>query len=434
MAKSAKYRRKRGLLGSIFFWLRNAVLVAAVAVIGAKFYADYRLNRSLEQLAGMVAPVGTLTVADNAAGFDGTLSADNISFIPDPGVDLPPITMRRAELQTPGLLWVLGLGRSELPNSMGLNLGGMRVELGDLLGQEQRSSISGLTTETLACGDVTRFETIDLNNMGFDSMESTVEARYRLLPPDVIDVQMVIQNANAAEIHMELKLAVENLNEVRRSQAPPAAGLKSLGVTLQASEFNRRRNSYCAAQSDISSDEFLDNHMAAVAEETAGMGFKLSDELTYQYRRFAAGEGVWTFLSRPDRPLAMEEIAALGPDKLLEGLNVNSAVASGVPQRVSIISLAPEPAMVLDDSGVPGAVAVTGGSAARAWKLVETGSLASYTGRNVRLNSKFGKEYTGVLVSVSDGKAVIDTLLPGGSAQIPIPLDQIFRARVLTRG
>ncbi|MEM6574507.1 MAG: hypothetical protein AAF736_09570, partial [Pseudomonadota bacterium] len=230
MAKSAKYRRKRGLLGSIFFWLRNAVLVAAVAVIGAKFYADYRLNRSLEQLAGMVAPVGTLTVADNAAGFDGTLSADNISFIPDPGVDLPPITMRRAELQTPGLLWVLGLGRSELPNSMGLNLGGMRVELGDLLGQEQRSSISGLTTETLACGDVTRFETIDLNNMGFDSMESTVEARYRLLPPDVIDLQMVIQNANAAEIHMELKLAVENLNEVRRSQAPPAAGLKSLGV------------------------------------------------------------------------------------------------------------------------------------------------------------------------------------------------------------
>ncbi len=434
MAKSAKYRRKRGLLGAVFFWLRNALIVAAVAVIGAKFYADYRLNRSLEQLAGMVAPVGTLTIADNGAGFDGTLSADNISFIPDPGVDLPPVTMRRAELQTPGLLWVLGLGRNELPGSMGLNLGGMRVELGDLLGQEQRSSISGLTTETLACGDVTRFETIDLNNMGFDDMESTVEARYRLLPPDVIDVQMVIQNANAAEIHMELKLAVENLNEVRRSQAPPQAGLKSLGLTLQASEFNRRRNSYCAAQSDISTDEFLDNHMAAVIDETAGMGFQLSDELTYQYRRFAAGEGVWTFLSRPDLPLTMEEIAALGPEKLLEGLNVNSAVASGVPQRVTIIPLAPAADAVMADTGVPGATAAPSGSAARAWTLVETGSLASYTGRNVRLNSKFGKEYTGVLVSVSDGKAVIDTLLPGGSAQIPIPIDQIFRARVLTRG
>ena len=173
--------------------------------------------------------------------------------------------------------------------------------------------------------------------------------------------------------------------------------------------------------------------MLAVNEEAATIGIGLSDELAYQYRRFAAGDGVWTFLSRPDRPLTLEELSGLKPERLLERLNVNSAVASGVPQRVSIYALSPAVDPLLTENLAPGETPAPGATP-RAWQVVDTANLASYTGRNVRLNSKFGKEYTGVLVSVSDGKAVIDTLLTGGSAQIPIPLDQIFRARVLTRG
>ncbi|MFK7956559.1 MAG: hypothetical protein AB8B96_10715 [Lysobacterales bacterium] len=433
MAKSGKYRRRRSLRGHLVVWLRNLIIAAVVAVVAGKFYANHKLEEYLEQAAGIVSSAGTLTVADSSAGFDGKLTVNNLSFIPDPGLDAPPVTVREAVVHTPGLLWLVGFGRSEMPNSMGLTLNGMKMELGDILGQGQRSSISGITTETLACADITRFETIDLNNMGFADMESNVDARYRLMPPDVIEIQVVMENSNASEVLMEIQLSAEQLIDIRRGNAPPPSNLKSMSLTFQASEFNRRRNSYCAAQAEISTEEFLENHLAAVRQLTTDDGYEMSDELSYQYRRFAEGEGVWTFLSRPDKPLAMERLANQPPWRILELLKVNSAIASGVPQPVTIYPIMPVEDRLADTVDDEGNAVQRPVQQSRSWKKVSLGNLGSHIGSNVRLNSRSGKQYTGRLISVSGDSVVLDTLMTGGSAQIPIPLDQIFRARVLTR-
>ncbi len=433
MAKTGKYRRRRGLVGNLLIWARNAAILAVIAGIGGKFYADYKLTNYLDQAAGMISPVGTLTVGDSNAGFNGELSASNISFIPDPGVDAPPVVVREAALQTPGLLWLLGIGRSDFPKTMGMTLDGLKVEFGDLLGQGQRSSISGLTTETLGCGDITRFETIDLNNMGFDDMESRVEGRYTLAPPEVIDLRLVVENANASEMLVEMKLASEDLNSTRRGRAPPTAVLNSVSVTLRASEFNRRRNSYCASQAELTVEQFLDQHMDEVHQQAAAAGFELSDELSYQYRRFAEGEGVWTFLSQPYKPIAMADLQGLTPPRALELLNVKSAIASGVPQRVVLHPIT-VPEQLVDDAASSGDGSAPRPARAMGWKQISLASIGGHTGKNVRIDSKSGKQYTGKLISVSSDSLVIDTLMTGGSAQIPIPLEQVFRARVLTRG
>ncbi len=434
MAKSGKYRRRRSLRGKLTLGLRYLVIVAVVAVVAGKFYANHKLEQYLEQAASMVSPVGTLTVADSNASFDGKLTATNLSFIPDPGFDAPPVTLREAIVHTPGFLWLMGFGRSEIPGSMGVTLNGIKMELGDFLSQSERSSISGVTTETLACGDITRFETIDLNNMGFADLESNVDARYRMLPPDVIDIQLLMENSDASEISMEIQLSTEQLAEIRRGIPPPSSSLKSMSVTLQASEFNRRRNSYCAKQADISTEEFLANHLAAVRLQAADVGYEMSDELDYQYRRFAEGEGAWTFLSRPSKPLAMQSLAGQSPWRIAELLNLNSAIASGVPQPVILYPIMQADELLVETMDGGKSPDKPPAMQARGWKKVSLGTLSNHTGFNVRLDSKSGKEYTGRLISVNSESAVIDTLMTGGSAQIPIPLEQIFRARVLTRG
>ncbi|MEM9529820.1 MAG: hypothetical protein AAGA23_02750 [Pseudomonadota bacterium] len=433
MASPTIPKRRRSLLATLGMWLRNSAIVIGVAVLGAKLYADYRLEKQLDQLAGRVSPFGTLVIADSYAGFDGTLGIRSLSFIPDPELNAPPITVQEAQLNTPGFLWMLGFGRSSVPNSMGINLSGIQAELAGVIDDDGRSSISGLPVETLGCADISRFEPIDLNNMGFADQASNISGRYRIFPPEQIELQLVVENAGAAEVRMEMDLTVDNLLQFTQGLAPAEASLGNLSVSLQSSEFNRRRNSYCAAQSETESDAFVDTHVEAVLQDIANAGLTASDELKYQYRRFAEGDGTWSILARPDRPIPVAELASLGVPQLMQRLNLSGAIASGVPERIQL------DAMVQPDVNEVTEVDETGQEVVRLtgplrWQLVEVDNLGSYVGRDIRIDSRTGKQYTGRLVAITDGRVLIDTILPGGSAEIPIPLDQIFRVRLATRG
>lgn len=429
-------RRRRGLFGHVFVWLRNLLLIGIVLVAAARFYTEYRLDKQLDQLAGMVAPVGTLTFGKSYTAFSGDIGVETVSFIPDPGLDVPPATLSKGVLHTPGFLWVLGLrGGETIPPSMGITLEGLSMELGD--GSGGGSSISGIPFETLACGEITEFQTIDLEAMGFGRHQIGLTGRYRVIPPERVELQMVVQAADAAETHVDIELNINNLMEFIRGRVSPQVELAALDVALHAAEFNRRRNDYCASQIEGEVEDFLSNHIAEAQEVLLTSGYTVGIGLLDQYRRFASGEGVWTFLGRPDRPVQLSELMGVDPLVLLELLNINAAIGSALPEPVVVsrFRTSLEGEQVVESESTErnadgGRVIRVTGQKRFSWVLVPLANVAGYVGRDVRIETRFGKLYAGSLTRVEDGQVIVQTRLPGGQAEIPIPLTQITAFRV----
>ncbi len=443
MARKLFSRRlgpRRGVLRTLLTWGRNLLLLAAVVVVGAKFYVDYRLGNNMDQWKNRSAPLGTMTYQDIYATFGGDIVLEGFSFLPDRAAPIPPLVVEKAILHTPGFLFILGFrGDDNIPESLGASVVGLRGGLSDLAvgGDSIEPSVSGIPFETLACGNVNRFQDIDMDAMGFGPLSVNLSARYRVDPPDRIDVQIIQENADAATLTSDIDLAVPNLADANRGRAAPDVRIKAITVAINASEFNKRRNQYCAESSETSVQQFLNNHMDEVLLAMAESGYVPGPSTMSQYQQFAEGEGTWTFQVRPDRPLQLTDLMVNDPLELVRLVNLNSSIGSRIPSPVTLTRAVRARAEGEDDSSdVPvvegefGLTANQGSSKRIRWVEVPVSSLGSYVGGGVRLGTRFGKQYTGRLIRIDADTAYVETRLPGGDATVPIPLSQLVEVRV----
>ncbi len=438
MFKRRKRRPRRGFVGHLIVLLRNLLILALLLGGGAWLYVYYQLSRAMDELAAAVAPVATLTYDGAFWLFGADVGVRGIALIPFAD-GLPTLRIDQALVHTPGPLYVLGLrGEDALPMTLGATLAGMRIEGGD----GGTTSVTGLPFEALGCADITRFQAGDLRNMQLDDPVVDLSGRYFISPPDRVDLTLIYEAGGVAETSLELKFLVPNLAAANRTGAVPDVRLASLKASLDAGEFNTRRNRYCARRARVDVAEFLDAHMRAVVQDLRDRNLLAGPSVTEQYRQFATGKGPWTFIARPDRALPMAALAVPDPLQLIERLNLTSALESTIasPVVVTRIAAAPPPALAAESSQAPsqtsglppaaGLTAETGMVRHTRWVTVDPAQASGQIDRVVRIRTRFGQEYTGRLTAVDDGQLKVETRFPGGAAVVPIPVDHVVEFRV----
>lgn len=438
MLKRRKRRPRRGFFGHLIATLRNLLILALILGGGAWLYVYFQLSRAMDALAAGLAPVATLTYERASWLFGADVAVRGIVLIPN-RVELPTARIAEGVVHTPGPLYVLGFrGEEALPMTLGATLKGIRFEGG----AGDTGSLTGQPFEALGCADITRFQAGDLHNMRLDDLAVDLSGRYFISPPERADLTLVYEAGGVAETSLELQLLVPNLAAANRGGAIPDVRLASLKVSLDAGEFNVRRNRYCAQRAGVEVAEFLDAHVRAVVKGLRDRQLLAGPTVTEQYRQFAAGKGPWTFIARPDHPLPMATLAVPDPLQLIERLNLNSALDSAVasPVVVTRIAAAPQPAPAAETappparpSGLPPAAGLTGETGMvrqTRWVMVDPAQASRQVDRSVRIRTRFGKEYTGRLIAVDDGQLKVETRFPGGAAVVPIPLEHVVELRV----
>ncbi len=421
-------------------WVRNLLVLAVLVGGGAWLYVRYQLERAMDELAAQVAPVGILTRESVFWNLRGDVGARGLALSPSIGNGVPTWRADEVVLHTPGTLYVLGFrGDDAIPMSLGVTLEGIRSEAGD--GDLTPLSYSGLPFEALACGDVEQFRASDLRGMRLSDMTSSITGRYFLNPPERVDMSLIQETGGVSEVSLSLGFIVPNLAAANRGAAIPDLRLATLKISLDASEFNDRRNRYCARRAGVSVSEFLDAHVGQVVAALRERKLLAGPSVLEQYRQFASGKGPWTFISRPDRPLPLAALAVGDPLTLIGRLNLTSALNAAVASPVVVTRIVPDPVAPATErtetqpaspviTAAPGLTAETGVVRQTRWVDIDPASATGYVDRAVRLTTRFGREYSGRLVAVADGQLQLESHFPGGAATVPIPIEHVSVMKV----
>lgn len=425
-------------------FLRNLVLAALVLAILLKVYMWYRVDSAVERLATMLIPLGTLSHSDVAASVSGDVTISDVRFTPNATDSAGYFSSNEVVLHTPGMHYLLGLGgtlgEGLFPETMGVTLDGLR------LGSEGGPSgigttISGNPFEALGCGAVDFFAPHDLQSMGYSLLTPRIEAAYSVLPDNsTLEISIESRTRRVSSISLNADLSVAGLTTVTVQSAMPSIDLIGFAFTYQDAAFNERRNEYCADLQKMPESAFLDGHLEALRFVLAQRRIRPGDSFLSRYRQLMAPGAQLEVSARPPRPVNLVGLAALTPDQLLEELGL-SLVVNG--QSVADLDLTfnvdpPVPVSVEAETPSVSAPVVSQptSTAARpdpSRSLTDTpvDRIGSYVGSQVVINTITGRLYQGYVDEVSaDGRIMLTIMRRGGSAQVPINIDQIERLRV----
>lgn len=431
------YKRRVRLGDVIKRFVLIVVVIAGVAALGAKFLAGYRVRSALDELTARLAPVGDLSYLDVSTTYDGKVHIKGMGFYPDDAIDMDPLITQEAVLLTPGMLYLLGLEGGPIPSRMGISLIGLWVDLAGLtgLGEFSGGSLSGNPFEALACGEVDSFQAPDLHAMGYPTdMRMDLHLRYQMMG-NMLSVVMEQSSLELAGFGVEVDVEAPGVLINPLGVNSQEVKLARMRINLDATEFNKRRNRFCADREGVDENEFIDRNVQLALEQMAIRGIEPSAETLAHYRAFIAGQGSWNLETNPVPPVALADAPAFDADQLIEWLNINSTIDGERPttlkfDRFRLVEEVAENGEENPDSRMEQDQRVVVAQQSDPWINVPISEIGQLTEQRVRLYTSRAKEYVGFLTSSENGQAVIETRVPGGMATIPIPLDQIDQLQV----
>lgn len=426
-------------------FLRNLILAALALAILLKVYMWYRVDTAVERLAGLLLPLGTLSHSEVAASFSGDVTISDLRFIPNAADDGGYFSTNELILHTPGLHYLLGLGgtlgEGLFPESMGVTMDGL--QLGSEGGPSGAGmSVSGNPFEALGCGSVDFFAPHDLQSMGYSLLTPKIRAAYAVLPDNnSLELSFEASTRRVSSIRLNADLSVAGLTTVTFQNEAPAMELVGFTFEYRDAAFNERRNEYCAELNNVTESSYLDEHLEqlrlALAQRRIGPG----DAFLSRYRQLMAPGAHLEVWGNPTQPVSVAGLTAMAPEQLMEALgltvNVNGQSMDSPDLAFNVAPLA-EP---VADADAPAATSApvtarpsssaTRPDPSRSLRDTALENIGSYVGNQVVINTITGRLYQGYVDEVSpDGRIMLTITRRGGSAKVPINIDQIERLRV----
>ena len=167
---------------------------------------------------------------------------------------------------------------------------------------------------------------------------------------------------------------------------------------------------------------------------------RAGDGFLSRYRQLMAPGAQLEVRASPPQPVNVAGLAGKAPEQLLEDLGLSFDVNGQAIANLDLSFNVEPPALLPTETEVP-AVSVPAASqpavsAARpdpSRSLTDTpvDRIGTYVGSQVVINTITGRLYQGYVDEVSpDGRIMLTIMQRGGSAQVPINIDQIERLRV----
>ncbi len=467
-------------------------LLVPLLVVGAAYgYYWYQVKTSVDEIVDAAAPYAKISYARVVAGIDGSAGVSGVQITPAGSKD--SLLIGSLLFKAPDPLFYLDaektLREGEWPEHLALELKSLNVTLDadflarlEAMGQSFESptetavdTVAGF--ETLACGDVERFDLATTRAMKYDRLNMDMRVSMDFAPRSQsvrLRSDVTVDGMAQTGFYIDVSLASNVLSVGALVQSQPTLER----VTLDYSDlgYNARRNSFCALRAGFAPDEYPQQHSTLVQAELRRLGWSVSDALIKAYGDLQRPQAILQVIAEPPPGFGAQSIGGItSPEQLLDLLNIRVSV-NGATQDLSGVSWSlsggEEVAAVADGSPVaepasdlvailtpeddlvveldppppvppqvvtlldPAVVQVMPGIVVRAkeieksYKPTAVQQVHGYTGQPVILRTYFGRRIEGTLVRVSGGSLEVEQRLDRGVAIFPIAADKVAELSV----
>ncbi|RMG35544.1 MAG: hypothetical protein D6720_06925 [Gammaproteobacteria bacterium] len=418
---------------------RLTLLVVLVVLVPLAFkgWLYLRVKLAVDDFIARVADRAQVEYQGIETDFRGAASVLGVRI--RPATLSAPVVIERVRLATDDLWYFLDPRPSfddadaRRPDQLRLQAFGISLPLNDQVIaalRPQDASASGDGCDELS------FAPAMLKALGMSRLLADMEGLYRFdRANERLRLETTIAIQGVETIHMGMELAgivPEDLELGRATRAKLAAA--ELAVEIEP-DFGQRLVTHCAALGQQSPEAYLASMIERSHRRLAETGIELGPALQKALDEFNRHWGRVDLRLRPPEPLAILQLLAISPDRLVSALGMTLAI-NGHP--VTPLDVRINPSRI--GSGLPG---VAPGIARkdeskmprrylirREFVPVATDRLRGLVGRRVRITQRGEPIREGLLVEIANGRAVVEQRRPGGKVAAYVPLDQIVAVEV----
>jgi hypothetical protein len=312
--------------------LRNLLLSAAVLALGVKLAVWFAAGQQAQWLADSVKRWGELSWSSASGSFDGDVILSGVQFRPNAGAEAAAFSASAVELRTPGLLWLLGRAitrDASVPAELGLGVRDLNLPSLRKLASENNPPWFGAQSlvpfETFGCGGSTELKPADYVSMQVQARSPQLNLRYRYDDATHnLELDLRVDNPPFASIGLRTELRQITAQVLDNAAAREAVRIASADFSYRDNDFLRRRNQFCARETGVDVDGFVDRHIAAVQERLKAAHVVPAEGVVDMYRGLLRGGGEVKLLSLPREDIAPAQYDTYDPEEVLRWLNLTA--------------------------------------------------------------------------------------------------------------
>lgn len=328
--------------------LRNLLLSAGVLALGVKLAVWFAAGQQAQWLADSVRRWGVLSWTGASGAFDGDVILSGVQFRPSAGFETAAFSASAVRLRTPGLFWLLGRAitrDASVPSELGLRLEDLNLPALRKLGDDSSPAWFGVQSlvpfESFACGASTEFKPADYVSMQVQPRTPQLDLHYRF-DDTTHDLQLDlrIENPPFGTLSLRSELRQITAQVLDSPAARDAVRIASADFSYRDSDFLRRRNQFCARETGVDVDGFIDRHIAAVQERLKASHVVPAEGVVEMYRQLLRNGGEVKLLSLPREDIAPAQYDTYDPEEVLRWLNLTARHNDAPPVLFKLFFLA----------------------------------------------------------------------------------------------
>lgn len=328
--------------------LRNLLLSAVVLALGLKLALWFAAGQQAQALADSVQRWGELSWTSASGSFDGDVTLSGVQFRPKPGHEIAAFSASSLRLRTPGVLWTLrrSITRdSSPPEQLGLRLNDLNLPaLRKLAGASSPPWFGAQSLapfETFACGAVTELTAANFSALQLQPRTPQLDLDYRYdAAGQQLEADLRIDNAPFGAVALRTELRQFQPQILDSAAARDALRIASADFSYRDDGFLRRRNEFCARETGLDVDAFIDRHIASVQERLKASHIVPAEGVVEIYRELLSGGGEIKLLSLPREDIAPAQYDTYDPEEVLRWLNLTARHNDAPPVLFKLFFLA----------------------------------------------------------------------------------------------
>jgi len=291
------YRKHKKLIKTLGLLLIPFILYGLI-----KLAIWYSTKNSIDSFSSQYAGFVQLKYKNITSSIKGSVSINGITvFLP---MFKESIHIKRIRLSTDNIITLLRLTykieSKDIPKSMGLLIEGAKIDLNSKL---LNNTIEATQTpserlNTLACGEVVRFDEKVLKQMGYTDISTDINLNYQY-DPLAKTLQLNMYESIDRFFSLDLSAQIKDISEIpdtnnvmmgmASSQALPKLG--KVKLTLEDDSFITRKVNFCAKNNKSTAKEYITKHVKMVDKYLKQIGVKLHQSLLDAYHKSLSHPG-----------------------------------------------------------------------------------------------------------------------------------------------
>ncbi|MHA7879537.1 MAG: LSm family protein [Saccharospirillum sp.] len=416
------------------------LLVLVVLGGGAYYLVTSRVVDQLQLAQQQLAPFGTLQYGAVRITPGGALQVHQLAFYPHASNDV--LRVDRTSLVTNSLftlMQVAAVVRSDqVPESLRFELQGLQMDFrGDWLATLTDDADSGQARHLYAAGCAERdyFTFADLDLMGYQNVRTDMSLEYRWsLNTSRLLVLGNLTTEGMYQLAFNVDLAIAG-DATDPMAAMMATQLRRLEFSYTNLGFTNSVINYCARETGLTQEAFLDQHVDAWQALWRDAHIELGDDIVDGYRAFMNQPERLTIEAFPAASL-MQLAMAGSPEATLDQLAPQLTVNQGEPRPFELAFVEPPPPppspapQEQSTASMPEEPSATGRTNRSPGRVVAVNELEDIVDQAVVVRLSDGRRYEGRVVTVENERLHLERSLFNGQMVMPVRFEDIGEVRL----